>query len=266
MTRIPYWHVDAFTGQTFGGNQAAIMLFDAFPDDAMMQAIAAENMFAETAFIVAGQSADAEFSLRWFTPEMEVALCGHATLAAGHAVLAQDPERQVVRFATRKAGVLEVRCDGNGYGLSLPAIRVDSPPPVGIADGLGGNPQEMVWDALGYLICRFASADEVRALAPDMQALASHGDTMFIATAAGGKADVTSRVFVPGAGVPEDSVTGSAHAALTPFWVERLGKDSFTAHQASKRGGDLTCTLDGDRAILGGRCVSVVEGLFYLPG
>jgi len=270
MTAIPYWHVDAFAGQAFGGNQAAVMLFDRFPEDATMLAIAAENLFAETAFVVATPDADADYDLRWFTPAVEVALCGHATLAAGHVLLAQDMDRRgkthQISFATRKSGMLTVRRAGNAYELALPAIAAAAPAPDGIADGLGHMPEEIVWNDAGYLICRFASEADVRALTPDMAALASHGDTMFICTAAGEDADVVSRVFVPGAGVPEDSVTGSAHAALTPFWAARLGRSAFTAHQASARGGDLTCRLDGERAIIGGECVTVVEGSFHLGG
>ncbi|WP_137680429.1 PhzF family phenazine biosynthesis protein [Aurantiacibacter suaedae] len=264
--RVPYVHVDAFASRAFGGNQAAVMVLGEWLPDALLQQIAAENMFAETAFLVATPGGAAEFELRWFAPECEVALCGHATLAAGHVVLRQDAEREVIRFATRKAGVLAVSRADEGYEMALPAIATDDEPPAGIAEGLGKAPAELAWSAKGYLIARYDSEAEVRALAPDMAQLASHGDAAFIATARGQKADVVSRVFVPGAGIPEDSVTGSAHAALARFWAPRLGKEGFSAHQASERGGDLGVRLAGDKAMLTGQCVTVAEGLYYLPG
>ena len=265
-TTIPYWHVDAFAARPFGGNQAAVMLFAHWPDDATMRAIAAENMFAETAFLIPSEDGAADFELRWFTPELEVALCGHATLASGHVLLTLERARESVRFATRKSGVLEVRRAGAGYELALPAIHVEGAAPDGLLAGMGAAPEEVRYDPRGYVLCRYGDEAAVRALAPDMAALARHGDTMFIATAPGEAVDVVSRVFVPGAGIPEDSVTGSAHAALTPFWAARLGRDYFTAHQASARGGDLTCRLAGERALIGGTCVTVVEGSFYLEG
>lgn len=262
----PYWHVDAFAAQAFAGNQAAVMIVEQWPADEVMAAIAAENMFAETAFVLATPDAEADYDLRWFTPEMEVALCGHATLASGHVVLGLHGAGDAVTFATRKVGILEVCRAGSAYELALPVTEAEGEAPAGIADGLGGEPRELTWHEAGYLVARYIDEAAVRALRPDMAMLAAHGDTMFIATAQGDVADVVSRVFVPGAGVPEDSVTGSAHAVLTPYWAKRLGRESFTAHQASVRGGDLTCRLDGKRAILGGPCVTVVEGRFYLAG
>ena len=154
--------------------------------------------------------------------------------------------------------------------MSTPAIAAeDAPPPAlarALAAALGAVPEETAWNAGGYLVCRFSSEAQVRALAPDAAALAAHGDVQFIATAPGTGHDVVSRVFVPGAGIPEDSVTGSAHAVLAGFWAKRLGRPAFTAHQASARGGTLSVRLEGARAILGGACVTVVEGRFYLSG
>ena len=178
-----------------------------------------------------------------------------------------------VTFRTRKAGILEVRrAAGGGYELALPTIVTepgDWPEAVAL---LGTKPQEVWRSANRYGIYLFASEAEVRALAPDFKGLAALGDEQFICTAPGdpgsGAAagpDVVSRVFVPGAGVDEDSVTGSAHAVLTPFWAARLGRERFTAHQASARGGDLACRLDGGQAWLGGQCATVVEGTFYVP-
>jgi PhzF family phenazine biosynthesis protein len=264
VSRVPYWHVDAFAGRAFAGNQAAVMLLDGWPADATLVAIAAENMFAETAFVVPDASGEADWELRWFTPALEVRLCGHGTLASGHVLLERDGGERI-RFRTRKAGVLEVRRrTGGGYELALPTIPVvpgEWPEAVAL---LGVSPREVWRSGDRYNVFLFDGEHQIRALAPDLKALGQLGTDQFICTAPGTATDVVSRVFVPGAGVDEDSVTGSAHAVLTPFWAARLGRDSFTAHQASARGGDLTCRLDGARAWLGGYCTTVVEGTFYL--
>ena len=268
MTTVPYWHVDAFAGRAFTGNQAAVMILEAWPDDAVLAAIGAENMFAETAFVVRdanGETAknSSEYELRWFTPACEVRLCGHATLAAGHVLLGLEPGRDEVRFATRKAGPLIVRRDGESYQLALPAIPVSEGEWPEALAALGGPPPSRVFrNPDRYNVFLYASAAEVLALDPDIRALAAMGDHQFICTAPGHDTDVLSRVFVPGAGVDEDSVTGSAHAVLTPLWAGLLGRDSFTAVQASARGGHLVCRLDGASAWLGGTCVTVVEGRF----
>lgn len=264
--KLAYWHVDAFASRPFGGNQAAVIALDSWLPDEVLQAIAEENMFAETAFLVKDESGAADWELRWFTPAIEVRLCGHATLASGHVLLGRDGGDRV-SFRTRKAGNLEVRrAAGGGYELALPTIPTepgDWPEAIRL---LGSSPQE-VWRSIDrYGIYLFAREAEVRALAPDFKGLAALGDDQFICTAPGARTDVVSRVFVPGSGVVEDSVTGSAHAALTPLWAARLGRTSFSAHQASRRGGDLTCRLDGEQAWLGGHCVTVVEGAFYLEG
>jgi len=268
MTRlaIPYWHVDAFADRAFAGNQAAVMPLDEWLPDATLQAIGAENLFAETAFVVPDNTGAADWELRWFTPEVEIRLCGHATLASGHVLLGRDGGERVT-FRTRRAGVLEVRkIAGGGLELALPAIPTQPGEWSEAVAGLGARPREIWRSPDRYSLFLFHSEDEVRALRPDVKALAALGDDQFICTAPGTATDVVSRVFVPGAGVDEDSVTGSAHAVLTPFWAARLGRDSFTAHQASQRGGDLTCRLEGDQAWLGGACVTVVEGTFYLSG
>jgi len=266
LRTLPYWHVDAFADRTFAGNQAAVIMLEEWLPDATLQAIAAENLFAETAFVMPDATGVSDWELRWFTPELEVRLCGHATLASGHVLLGRDGGERVT-FRTRRAGVLEVRRRGEGgYELALPAIptaRGERPEAVAL---LGAAPREVWRSPERYSVFLFDSEDEVRALAPDLRAMAALGDDQFICTAPGRATDVVSRVFVPGAGVDEDSVTGSAHAVLAPFWVARLGRDEFTAHQASARGGDLTCRLDGDRAWLGGACTTVVEGTFYVSG
>ncbi len=263
MTELPFVQVDAFADRPFGGNPAAVMpLAEWLPDDTM-QAIAMENNLSETAFTVP-VSGDADYELRWFTPTTEVALCGHATLASGH-VLIKDEE---VRFRTRKAGLLVVRREsGGGLTLELPLTLVKPASEEALLAALGTPEGEVFLSYQGSeatAIILLPDAKAVRACTPDMRALRGI-DLMAIVTAPGdGEEDVVSRVFVPAWGVDEDPVTGSAHAALAPFWAQRLGRDRFTAFQASRRGGRVECRLAGDRAILGGRCVTVIEGTYRL--
>ncbi|MBX7491633.1 PhzF family phenazine biosynthesis protein [Qipengyuania sp. 1NDW9] len=265
MTRtLPYWHVDAFASRPFEGNQAAVMPLDEWLPDDVLQAIGVENNFAETAFLVPDASGEADWELRWFTPTEEVRLCGHATLASGHVLLTRDGGERVT-LRTRKAGVLEVSKAGDGYELALPAIPTSRGEWDEAVALLGAKPQEVWLNPDGYGIYLFETEEEVRALDPDLRGLRALGNDQFICTAPGSDTDIVSRVFVPGGGVDEDSFTGSAHACLTHFWANRLGRDSFTAFQASQRGGHATCRLEGDKAILGGSCVTVVEGSFYLP-
>ncbi|RDC61098.1 Trans-2,3-dihydro-3-hydroxyanthranilate isomerase [Alteripontixanthobacter maritimus] len=269
MPKLPYTHVDAFADRPFAGNQAAVMPLDTWLPDDVLQAIGAENNFAETAFTVPDETGAADYELRWFTPTDEVAMCGHATLAAGHVLLAQSGGDRVT-FRTRKAGVLEVQRADDGYALSLPVTLVEQRDNAALLSALGceGTVYESISGAEATAIILVEDEAALRAIRPDMRALGGI-DLMAICTAAGSDTDVVSRVFVPAWGVDEDSVTGSAHAALAPFWTERLGRREFTAHQASLRGGDLTCRLEGEgkdaRAWLGGPCVTVVEGVFHLP-
>lgn len=266
MKKLPYWHVDAFADRPFSGNQAAVMPLDEWLPDAVLQAIGEENNFAETAFVVPDATGEADYELRWFTPTDEVAMCGHATLASGHVLLHRDGGDRVT-FRTRKAGVLEVRRAGEGYELSLPNTLVVPRADAALLAALGvdGEVHHSVSGAESTAIILLDSEATVRAMEPEMRTLRGI-DLMAICTAPGDSVDVVSRVFVPAWGVDEDSVTGSAHAALTPFWAQRLGRSQFSAHQASQRGGDLTCRVEGDRTWLGGPCVTVVEGAFYLAG
>jgi PhzF family phenazine biosynthesis protein len=264
MTDLPYYHVDAFADRPFTGNQAAVMPLTHWLDDAVLQAIGEENNFAETAFYLPDQTGAADYELRWFTPEVEIRLCGHATLASGHIVLNENPALDRVTFRTRKAGILEVRSEGDGYAVALPAIPTEAVDNPEMMQAMGGNPLSMRSNADSYNMFVYATAAEILALKPDMKALATLGDDSFTATARGEDTDIVSRVFVPGAGVDEDSVTGSAHAVLTPYWAAELGRDNFTAYQASARGGYLGCHLDGERVWLSGHCFTVVKGMFSL--
>ena len=263
--RLPITQIDAFATKPFEGNPAAVIPLADWLDDATLLAIAAENNLSETAYIVASGDDGVDFDLRWFTPAAEVVLCGHATLASGHFVLSSTPDLDRVSFRTRRAGMLEVARAGTGYELALPAWRPNPKPLPAIVAALGlDHAVETLWHQHRYGLVVLDTADQVRALDPDFRALAREGDVLTIVTAPGDDTDIISRVFAPGAGIDEDPVTGSAHAVMIPYWADRLERDSFTAYQASKRGGHLTCRLDRDRVVLGGQCVTVMEGSFLL--
>jgi PhzF family phenazine biosynthesis protein len=275
--RIPFAQIDAFADQPFAGNPAAVMPLADWLDDATLQAIAAENNLSETAFIIPDASGAADFELRWFTPAAEVALCGHATLASGHFVLSSEPDaaRERVTFRTRQAGVLEVARDGAGYALALPAWTPTPRDLTAVAQALGvKSPVETLWQDKGYALIVAADADAVRRLDPTQAAMdaagraSDGGRVVAVITAPGdaeSRSDIVSRVFTPGYGIHEDPVTGSAHAVSVPYWAKRLGRDRFTAFQASARGGRLTFELRCDQVVLGGACVTVIEGTFLLP-
>jgi PhzF family phenazine biosynthesis protein len=258
LTELRLVQVDAFADRPFTGNPAAVIPLEQWLPDEILQAIAMENNLSETAFTVPAEDGEADYELRWFTPAVEVALCGHATLASGHALIG---DRDRVRFRTRKAGLLEVARDGEAYAMTLPAYRAEPKPLPSVVAALGCAAEETLWHPGLYAVIVLASEEEVLALRPDFRTLAEEGDVLTIATAPGRSSDVVSRVFACGAGIDEDPVTGSAHSVLTPYWAERLGRDQFTAFQASRRGGRLTCRLAGDRVILGASCVTVMEGL-----
>jgi PhzF family phenazine biosynthesis protein len=264
--RIPFTQVDAFADAAFGGNPAAVMPLSRWLDDETLLAIAQENNLSETAFIVPDTGDMADFELRWFTPTAEIALCGHATLASGHVVLSSDTARDRVRFRTRQAGVLEVAREGAGYWLALPALAPAPRPLPGVVAALGvTDVVETLWHDGGYAVVVLPDEAAVRACDPDQRALAAEGRLLVIVTAPGDATDIVSRAFTPAFGIDEDPVTGSAHAVIVPYWAERLGRESFTAWQASRRGGRLSCRLAGDRVVLGGPCVTVIEGVFLLP-
>jgi PhzF family phenazine biosynthesis protein len=229
-------------------------------DDGLMQAIATENNLSETAFTVPNEGGEVDYDLRWFTPASEVELCGHATLASGHVLMTGDR----VRFATKSGTLIVSRRDDllelDMRAASLTEVRE---PDLCRALGIADSP---VWLADGYndaAIIELADEDAVRAVQPDFAALKKI-HRMPVVTAPGREQDVVSRVFVPYLGIDEDPVTGSAHAALAPYWSKRLGRDHFTALQASARSGVLHCRLEGDRAILGGHCHTVIAGQFQL--
>lgn len=260
MTTTPFFQVDAFAERPLTGNPAAVMPLERWLDEGLMQAIAAENNLSETAFTVPSASNDADFDLRWFTPLAEVELCGHATLAAGHILMTG----QSVRFSTR-SGVLIVSRRDDLLELDMRAARLTQVSDPELCDSLG-IPDSPVWLADGYndaAIIELSSETQVRACKPDFKRLGNIR-RMPVVTARGDQQDIASRVFVPYLGIDEDPVTGSAHAALVPYWTERLGRGDFTALQASARSGVLHCRASGDRAIVGGHCQTVIVGQFQL--
>jgi PhzF family phenazine biosynthesis protein len=260
MTPLPFFQVDAFASAPFTGNPAAVIPLDHWLDDGLMQLIAAENNLSETAFTVPSERGDADYDLRWFTPTVEVDLCGHATLASAHILL----KGERVRFATR-SGVLTVTREDGLLKLDLPAYRVEEGEEPGLLNALGlpGRQSFLGRGGNGSAIVLLDDEAQVRAVAPDFAALRTI-DRLVIVTAPGDDHAVTSRVFAAYHGIDEDPVTGAAHAALVPFWADRLGRHRFTALQASKRTGVLDCELRGDRVVLGGHAVTVIEGHFQI--
>ena len=258
---IPIYQVDAFTLGPFSGNPAAVCPLDAWLDDDTLQSIAAENNLSETAFIVASESS---YELRWFTPAVEVDLCGHATLAAGYVVLnEQQPDLDSVTFDTM-SGQLLVSRDGDLLSMDFPA-RAPSPVAVSeaLCDALGAAPSEAYLSR--DILAVFDDEASVRRLSPDQAKLLALDEGLgVIVSAKGETVDFVSRFFVPKAGIAEDPVTGSAHCTLVPFWAERFGRSRLIAHQVSARGGELHCEHRGDRVTMSGRCTLFLTGRIHL--
>ncbi len=258
--QIPIYQVDAFSTSVFGGNPAAVCPLDQWLPDAQLQAIAAENNLSETAFFVRNGS---RFDLRWMTPTVEIDLCGHATLASAFVILNYlDPSRDAVQFDTR-SGELTVERNGDRLSMDFPS-RPPQPCNAGpeVAASLGGAPKEIL-ASRDYLVVYDTEA-EVRALVPDMTAVAALDRFAVIVTAPGSDCDFVSRFFAPAGGVAEDPVTGSAHCTLIPYWSQRLGKTELNARQVSKRGGELRCSYRGDRVTIAGRAVLYLQGRIHI--
>lgn len=258
--RTKIFQLDAFTTSRFSGNPAAVMPMDRFLDDATLQAIAAENNLAETAFLVK-EKQGRDYRLRWFTPMTEVPLCGHATLASAAVVMERlEPGRVGVTFHTA-SGPLAVRRSATGYVMDFPARQfAQVRAPVVLLNAIGIEPHAVYANEFNYLAV-LDRATEVRMLQPDLAAIACLDRSGLIVTAAGdGDYDFISRYFAPAKGVPEDPVTGGAHCMLAPYWAHRLGKTEFCAWQASARGGEVICRLLGNRVELERSCVFYMEG------
>lgn len=275
MSTLELHQVDAFTRQPFGGNPAAVVVLDAFPDDRWLQAVAAEMNLSETSFLVPGRGSDA-YELRWFTPTTEVDLCGHATLAAAHVLWATerlDPGR-AARFVTRSGELSAVRAEDGQIELDFPALPASATAaPARLAAALGVDAGDVRWFGRSRddVLAVVADAATVAGLCPDLEALAGIDARGVIVTAVGDddrdrsaddgeRADFVSRFFAPRAGVPEDPVTGSAHCVLGPYWAERLGRSRLQARQLSRRRGELVVTVRGSRVGIAGYATTVVEG------
>ncbi len=264
LSDLPIYQVDAFTDRPFSGNPAAIVPLQAWPDDALLQAIAQEASVSETAFIVPAKAddRDADYELRWFTPTTEVELCGHATLGAAHVVLTRlFPGLAQIRFRSRKAGILTVtRLPGGSMSMDLPAWhpqRIGMP--VRLLEALGGLRVREVWKARDLIIV-LDDPESVRNFDPDFCRLSLLDANAVILTAPGRDCDVVSRFFAPRKGIPEDPVTGSAHCQIVPYWANRLGRKSLVCRQYSARGGIIRCRLRDDRVTMEGCAVLVLHG------
>ena len=259
------WLIDAFADAPFSGNPAAVCMLPGHRPDSWLRALAAEMNQAETAFLSRN---DGDWSLRWFTPKVEVDLCGHATLASAHFLWESGrlPRTQVARFQTR-SGLLSAESDGDWIVLDFPRTTpTEAAPPDGLVEALGCKPAWTGRSRFDVLV-QLDSAETVRKLTPDLVGLANTDARGVIVTAEGDTrgVDFVSRFFAPRVGVPEDPVTGSAHCALAPFWAERLGRTILTGYQASARGGTVRVETKGERVLLGGKARTVVRGELLEP-
>lgn len=260
------YQVDAFTDQLFAGNPAAVLVLDEWLPDDLMLAIARENNLAETAFAKPG--CDGTWELRWFAPAQEVDFCGHATLATAHVLFTTFAQTNTLVFHTR-IGELRVSKDIDEYRLDIPRLDpelIDSLPHK--ISGIFPSPPVAIFRNFENVFADLGSADAVRGFVPDMAAITQLGPVGLVVTGREVNevpADFVSRYFAPGAGIPEDPVTGSIHATLVPYWSEILGRDKVVAYQASSRGGWLSCELVGDRVYLRGNAVTYMEATIRLP-
>jgi PhzF family phenazine biosynthesis protein len=255
---IPYYHVDAFTSELFAGNPAGVCILSAPLADTIMQKIAAENRHSETAFVV--PRADGDFDLRWFTPVVEDDLCGHATLASAYVLALRKHSEWPVRFHTR-SGMLTVAQKEDSFEMDFPSMPAQPcETPVGLLPALGLK-AALVMKSRDYLVV-VDQAEQVRALSPDLAALArlDAGRGTIVTAPGEANVDYVCRMFLPSVGIDEDPATGSIHCTLAPYWASRLGKDTFRAQQLSARGGWVQCTIGGDRVKIAGRARLYIQG------
>lgn len=257
--KLQVFQVDAFTSKPFGGNPAAIVPLDEWLSDDVMLRIAAENNLSETAFFVPENGL---YHIRWFTPAVEVDLCGHATLATSHVIFNESKlETEEIKFHSDRSGELGVARDGDRLVLDFPAYPMTEIEAVeGLAEAVGASPQK-TWEAQGNMVFMLLdSVDQIKALEPDMSLVAKVPYDEVIVTTKGDDCDFASRMFAPRIGIPEDPVTGAIHCSLIPYWANELGKDNLFARQLSKRGGELFCENAGGRVKIGGEAVTFLRG------
>jgi PhzF family phenazine biosynthesis protein len=254
---IPFFQVDAFTDRLFGGNPAGVCPLEKWLADDLMQKIAMENNLSETAFFI---KKDEGFHIRWFTPKVEVNLCGHATLASAHVIFTYlGFNKDVISFESR-SGILNVRKEEDLLVLDFPANKPQRTSlPDSFVQALNITPIQCFRGKEDYLLL-YKSQQEIEALVPDFKRLEKIDARAIIVTAPGNHTDFVSRFFAPRVGVDEDPVTGSAHTVLIPFWAEKLGKNEMKAMQLSRRGGELFCRLRDDRVDIGGKAVTYLKG------
>ena len=256
--KLSIYQVDAFAENVFKGNPAAIIPLEDWIDDNLMQQIAMENNLSETAYIV---KTDAGYHIRWFTPEYEIDLCGHATLASAYVIKNfLEPHIAEINFSTQKVGTLKAAAKDGLYTLDFPS-RMPEPyeAPDQLLASLGTTTAVEVLRSRDYFVV-LPNEEAVRNAEPDYTLMKELDTIGVIITAKGHEADVVSRCFYPGAGIPEDPVTGSAHCNIVPYWSEKLGKTKLFCQQLSARGGDLQCELVGDRVLMSGKCVLFLQG------
>jgi PhzF family phenazine biosynthesis protein len=259
---LPIYQADAFTDQLFGGNPAAVCPLTEWLPDEVLQKIAAENNLAETAYFVKTEDG---YHLRWFTPEYEIDLCGHATLASAHILYTElGYEANEIHFTTEKAGTLIISRKDDRYTLDFPS-RPANPAelPEGLQEALSDQLPVDVLRGRDYMLV-YENEQTIADMAPNFMALAKVDTVGVIVTAPGTRSDFVSRFFAPGAGIPEDPVTGSAHCNLIPYWAEKLGKTELHAYQISSRRGELWCELKGDRVLMSGKAVTYLKGEIYV--
>ena len=258
--KIPIYQIDAFTNEVFKGNPAAVCALDSWLEDRVLKAIAAENNLSETAFLVQQSK---HYDIRWFTPEIEVDLCGHATLASAYVIFHYlQPESTSVSFSSR-SGQLNVSKRDHQICLDFPSMEASPCSPTNLLlSALGEKPKEVL-AARDYLVV-YDNEEEIRSLNPNLIMLKELDRLGVIVTSPGKTCDFVSRFFAPKAGIAEDPVTGSAHCTLTPYWAKRLGKNSLRAHQISARGGELFCDLQGERVLIAGQAARYLEGWIYI--
>ncbi len=260
MVTIPIFQLDAFTDRPFSGNPAAVCPLQEWLPDDVMQSIALENNLSETAFYVPEGDG---FRLRWFTPKIEVDLCGHATLATGWLILNElEPDRTEVAFETR-SGTLTVSRDGDLLAMDFPAmVAKEQPLPDGLIEAIGIEPVRFLKAVKNMAVLKDEAA--VRAVDPDFGYIKNMDGMGLIITAPGDQSDCASRYFAPHAGIDEDPVTGSAHCTIVPYWSDVLGKAQIYARQVSARSGDLYCWFENDRVVLGGKARTIIKGTFTI--
>ena len=263
--KLSLYQVDAFTTRLFGGNPAAVVPLKKWLSAELMQQLALENNLSETVFFVPSEVKGADYDIRWFTPEVEINLCGHATLASAYVIFNILKAKKKKIVFSSQSGLLTVIRKKNTFEMDFPSWPPEKVTeyPEALVASLGNPAVTGVYKSRDYLV-ELANEDAVRSLEPDFTLMKKVGEKVIV-TAPGKEVDFVSRFFAPTAGVAEDPVTGSAHSQLIPFWSYKLDKTEMTAQQLSHRGGELVCALNGDRVMIGGECVFYMKGTFEVP-